>query len=381
MMFGSKDHLAKHASFFPPWAAGEARSKVLLAVWRWTYSTSGFIVTGGGLVFLLDRYVLGLMQWPAIAWKKELLLRIGSAFTGAAAFYFMRPGLVPLAEAAYRGIVVCLTVALLEHVVCLGRRITDRPRHVLLLRGLLLSLVIAFVPVLVGLHPLHTMPKRTPAAWGFAFEDVRFRTADGVQLATWVIPHPQPRGNVIFCHGHGRNRGHAAGHLQTLHDMGLNVLTFDFRGHGDSDGHTSTFGVREIEDLRAAVAYMTERFPEQPLVLVGISLGAAVALQALPHLPNVCGVWSEGAFAHLTSAVDQGIAPLPAPLRRPLIASAYVLGWLDTGVWRRRSTRLTACTTCACRSSSATAPATNWSPSRTARRCTRRTPAPRIAGG
>ena len=95
------------------------------------------------------------------------------------------------------------------------------------------TLLAPLVPVIVTLHPLHTVPKRTPASLGLAFEDVRFRAADGLELAGWVMPHERARGNVIFCHGHGRNRGHVAGHLQTLHDMGLNVLAFD--GANDPD--------------------------------------------------------------------------------------------------------------------------------------------------
>ena len=180
---------------------------------------------------------------------------------------------------------------------------------------------------------MHTVPKRTPAAFGLAFEDVNFRTADGLELAAWLVPHPQPRGNLVFCHGHGRNRGHIAGLLPTFHDLGLNVLAFDFRGHGDSEGDTSTFGQREVEDLVAAVAYLDRRFPGQPTVLVGTSLGAAVSLQALPYLPNIRGVWSEGAFARFHHVADHMFTRLPLWLREPLLDSYYLFCWLDCGFW------------------------------------------------
>jgi alpha-beta hydrolase superfamily lysophospholipase len=302
----------------------------LLLVYRWTHSVSGWLVTGGGLMLLIDRYALRAAPWPRFAWSRELALRAATFLAGGAAFYLMRPGLVSLSEAAYRGVMVSLTAALLEQALRLARHCgLDRLQAGVCACGVLVLLV----PVIAGLHPLHTVPKRTPAAWGFAYEDVRFRAADGVELAGWLVPHAQARGNVIFCHGHGRNRGHVAGHLQTLHDQGLNVLTFDFRGHGESDGHTSTFGRREVRDLEAAVAYLSERCPDQPLILIGISLGASVCLQALPNLPEVRGVWSEGAFAHLTSPVNQELSFLPDAVRQPLLASYYVLGWLDCGVW------------------------------------------------
>jgi alpha-beta hydrolase superfamily lysophospholipase len=177
------------------------------------------------------------------------------------------------------------------------------------------------------------VPKRTPAAFGLEFEDVRFAAADGVELGGWLVPHAQARGNVIFCHGHGRSRGHVAGLLETLHGLGLNVLAFDFRGHGDSEGHTSTFGHREVDDLLGAEAYLRRRFPGQPLFLVGVSLGAAVSLQALPRLPGVRGVWCEGCFARLNDAVEGQFAWLPAGLRGPLVSLYYRLAWLDCGFW------------------------------------------------
>jgi fermentation-respiration switch protein FrsA (DUF1100 family) len=296
---------------------------------RWSYSASGFLVTGIGLALLLDRYALRLLPWNPIAWKKEVCVRAGFFLGGAVAFYFLRPGIVPLREAAHRGLMVCLVAFLAERFPGL----TSPTRSGWCLRGVLVALIILLIPLVAALHPLHTVPKRTPAALGLAFEDVRFRTTDGVELGAWLIPHPRPRGNFIFWHRHGRNRGHVGALWTTFHELGLNVLAFDFRGHGDSDGHTSAFGHREVEDLIAAEAYLSTRCPGQPLLLAGVSLGAAVALQTVPKLPNVRGVWSEGSFACLGNAVEYKFSPMPDLLRCPLVDFYYWLGWLDCGLW------------------------------------------------
>jgi pimeloyl-ACP methyl ester carboxylesterase len=285
---------------------------------------SGFLLTGLGLVFLFDKYLLHLLHWPPLEWRREISTRGASFLAGAVTFYLLRPGIVPLQEAIYRGFMVCLAGLLLERV-----------WHILgwLGCGLLLVLLAVLVPWLAFLHPLHTMPKRTPVALGLAFEDVRFPSRDGARLAAWLIPHPSARGNVIYCHGHGRSCGQGAGLFTTLHTLGLNILAFDFRGHGASSGHTSTFGDHEVEDLLAAVHYLQARFPNQPLFLIGTSLGAAVILQALPQIPDVSGVWSEAAFSRLSHTVEHQFAWLPGPLRWPLVRGYYVLGWLDCGLW------------------------------------------------
>jgi len=305
---------------------------VLVAAYHWSHSTSGFLLTGMGLVVALDRYVWRLLLRSPIFWKKELCVRAGSFLCGTAAFYFMRPGVVPFGEAVFRGLIVCLVVLVLEQLAnwlmgCRSRWVRLR------IGGAFVVTFVVLIPVIAALHPLHTVPKRTPAAFGLTFEDVRFATAHGVELAGWLIPHPQARGNVVFCHGHGRNRGHVAGLLQTFHDLGLNVLAFDFRGHGASAGHTSTLGRREVADVVAAEAYLSRRCPNQPVVLVGVSLGAAVALQALPQLPNVSGVWSEGAFARLSNVVNNQFSPLPRPVRGVLLDFYYLFGWIDCGLW------------------------------------------------
>jgi alpha-beta hydrolase superfamily lysophospholipase len=89
-----------------------------------------------------------------------------------------------------------------------------------------------------------------------------------------------------------------------------------------------------VRDLAAAQAYLARRFPGQPLFLVGISLGAAVSLQALPRLGEVRGVWSERAYSQLEHAEVNEFRWLPGWVRNPLVEFYYRLGWLDCGFWR-----------------------------------------------
>ncbi len=304
---------------------------VVLLGWRWSHSVSGFLLNGPAVALLLDRYFLNLLPWShSVRWRRELTGFAATFVTGSAFFYVLRIGCVPWWEAIYRGTMVSVVFFLIETFI--GLFVADRPGWRLCLRLGAVGLLVLLIPVGAALHPLHIVPGRSPAAFGLTYVDIRFRTADGLTLAGWVVPHPEAQGNVIFCHGHGRNRGHGNALLPTLHGLKMNVLLFDFRGHGDSEGHTSTFGAREVGDLVAAAGYMRVRFPGKPLFLVGVSLGAAVSLQALPLLPEVRGVWSEGAFGRLDRVVEHEFACLPGWLRRPLVAAYRGLGWLDCGL-------------------------------------------------
>src|SRR5437868_15544536 len=71
---------------------------------------------------------------------------------------------------------------------------------------------------------------RTPASIPAPFEDVYFKTSDGVLLNGWFIPNTASSCVVLICHGNGGNISHRGDLCELLHDLGLNVFIFDYRG-------------------------------------------------------------------------------------------------------------------------------------------------------
>jgi len=63
-------------------------------------------------------------------------------------------------------------------------------------------------------------------------------------------------------------------------ELGHNVLLIDQRSHGRSQGHTITFGVQERKDVLDWIRYAGERFGKVPILLGGVSMGAATVLMA-----------------------------------------------------------------------------------------------------
>ncbi len=111
------------------------------------------------------------------------------------------------------------------------------------------------------------------------FEDAWLTAADGTRLHGLFLPHPNPRAIVLFCHGNAGNVVSRTPSLWILNQRhGLAVMTFDYRGFGRSEGTPSERGV--LQDARAARAWLSERTstPEQEIVLLGRSLGGAVAV-------------------------------------------------------------------------------------------------------
>ncbi len=117
-------------------------------------------------------------------------------------------------------------------------------------------------------------------------------------------PNAAPPATAIVCHPHPLYGGTmhnkvvyraAKGAIQA----GLPTLRFNFRGVGKSAGEHAN-GVGESEDVRAALDYVTGRFPARPVCLIGYSFGAAVGLSVGVSDPRVralvgigvpAGVW------------------------------------------------------------------------------------------
>lgn len=188
--------------------------------------------------------------------------------------------------------------------------------------GLLAILVVTWLAASwhteIGLvHPARASITPNPSHWGIPYENVTFTTSDGVRLRGWWVAGQQFRGTVVLLHGYRDSRADAfkiAGPF--LHRAGYNVLAFDFRAEGTSDGSAVTVGHEEPKDARAAVALAQRQAPGQPIVLMGFSLGAGVALEAAPDLP--------------VNAVieDSGWTTLDAVLRVSFEKFAHVPSWL-----------------------------------------------------
>ncbi len=165
----------------------------------------------------------------------------------------------------------------------------------------------------------------TPAELGLAYEDVRFTTDDGVTLSGWLVPaHRETRSAVILMHGFSWNRlGELAAFVPWLSQR-YHVLQFDFRGHGASGDADITLGTAERRDVAAAVRLLEGR-GLGPIALMGLSMGAAVAIMAAPDLP-VAAVVADAPYADLFNPIANRMRelhyPMPALGSRLIVAGA-----------------------------------------------------------
>jgi len=155
----------------------------------------------------------------------------------------------------------------------------------------------------------------TPTLYGLAFEEVDFTAADEVRLHGWYLPGSSDQPVVLFCHGNAGNISHRLDNLRLLHQLGLNVFIFDYRGYGRSEGRASEVGI--YADARGALDWLKSRgWPSEQMIYFGRSLGAAVAVQLALESPPA-GLILETPF---TSIAAMGRHHYPVLYR--------LLGWL-----------------------------------------------------
>lgn len=163
------------------------------------------------------------------------------------------------------------------------------------------------------------------------FESVSIVSHDGLTL-TGKYYHYRDGGPLeIFCHGY---KGNAirdfCGAWQVAKAEGLNVLLIDQRCHGSSQGHTITFGILEKQDVQGWIRWAGQRFGPVPIVLSGVSMGAATVLMAAgANLPEtVRGVVADCPFDAPSNIIKKVLGQdmnMPVKLVYPLIRMGGLL--------------------------------------------------------
>jgi alpha-beta hydrolase superfamily lysophospholipase len=147
------------------------------------------------------------------------------------------------------------------------------------------------------LHPTRRPMARQPDR---AFDAVEFQGA-GVKLKGWWFHGAGGRGTVVFLHGVADNRGSSVGIADHFLARGFDVVAYDSRAHGESEGEACTYGFYEKQDLRRVL----DRVAGKPIVVMGTSMGAAVALQAAAEDPRIAAVVAVSSFSDLRTAASE----------------------------------------------------------------------------
>ncbi|MCB1086243.1 MAG: alpha/beta fold hydrolase, partial [Verrucomicrobiae bacterium] len=223
------------------------------------------------------------------------------------------------------------------------------------------------VPTRRALEPRHLEALAHPAEFGFEIDEFTVVRPTGggeaplILKAALLSPSAQPgaaektrrmrdrlsqsghslpdwgtgRGTIVMLHGRSGIKEDAFPVAERFVAAGFRCLIYDARAHGQSGGRFSTFGAEEVDDLHAVIDTALACYGREtlgPLQGFGISLGAAVTLQALPEEPRLRSAVVVAPFAELPPIADRAVSNVISP-KMPRFLSDLVMA---LGGWRAR---------------------------------------------
>lgn len=175
---------------------------------------------------------------------------------------------------------------------------------ILWLLPILIALILALGLVLsfYFTHRSQLGEVHSPDEYGLQFEPIEFKATDGLILRGVWIPASGSNKAVVIMHGHGGSYDFDLYRAPSLHEAGFNVLLFDFRAHGRSEGNRMTFGYEERRDVLGVVEFLHPR-GIQHIGLLGFSYGGIVSMLFAAEYSGVEAVISDGGPARMRTAI------------------------------------------------------------------------------
>ncbi len=169
----------------------------------------------------------------------------------------------------------------------------------------------------------------TPFEFQADYEEVELVTADGVNFGAWHFRTAQPQ-TVIVSGGHKGQRQGALGIAVALWRKGFNVILYSYRGMPGSDRAPVTFGIKEVLELQAVIAFARKRIPNARVGLLGYSMGAVVSLLGAAGEPGVQALVLDSPFRDLRKLLIENVRRASKLPGTPFVWLAGVLFWLRT---------------------------------------------------
>src|SRR3989449_3897303 len=147
----------------------------------------------------------------------------------------------------------------------------------------------------------------TPFEFQADYEEVELVTADGINFGAWLFRQPGSPQTVIVSGGHKGQRQGSLGISAALWRKGFNVILYSYRGWPGSDRKPITFGIKEVLELEAVIAFARKRIPKARIGLLGYSMGAVVSLLGAAGEPGVEALVLDSPFSDLRTLLIENV--------------------------------------------------------------------------
>lgn len=168
--------------------------------------------------------------------------------------------------------------------------------------------------------------------YGISAQEKFVRSSDGLQIAIYEVKAVDPKAVILTLSGIEKPSGTAfMGHAAMFQSQGYSTIMIEMRSHGRSDGSQICLGYKEPLDVGAALQYISEQpdYAGLPVVLMGLSMGGATAINSMALYPEIDALISLSAFSSCQDCfgeiLEQAIPRFAAKILNPFLRVALFL--------------------------------------------------------
>ncbi|MFT6901529.1 MAG: dipeptidyl aminopeptidase/acylaminoacyl peptidase [Colwellia sp.] len=167
-----------------------------------------------------------------------------------------------------------------------------------------------------------------PSEQGITFENIVFKTSDGLTLPAWYMPsrNKNAKKAILLVHGRTANRTEGMRYAKVIIAAGYHVLAIDLRHPRQDPTIISTMGYHEKKDVIAALDYLTVERNIDSIGVMGFSMGAATSMIVMAKDPRIkAGVFSGGYANSMDVLAEQAkvLYGLPRYPLMPMVANFF----------------------------------------------------------
>jgi pimeloyl-ACP methyl ester carboxylesterase len=199
--------------------------------------------------------------------------------------------------------------------------------------------------VYVGTHPPSVPLPGDPATVGLFYDSVTIASSDGKRIEGWLVQPLDARRvlvekesalkakypAVVLVHDYAASKQQMLPLMAPLREAGFVVLAISLRGCGTSDAAAQTFGLRERDDVRAAVRLLeNQTFVDKArIAVVGSGTGANAALLAAADDQAIRAVVLDAPITDADTAIHRYVVPEHPYLKflTPLCRWSIEMSW------------------------------------------------------
>ena len=163
-----------------------------------------------------------------------------------------------------------------------------------------------------------------PDAYGLHAEHVTVTTSDKETISCVDMPVENPRAVIICIHGLYGSAESFYGHAKMFHKQQIATIVFDVRANGQSSGDQICLGYKEYLDTNAVVDYAKKKYHDIPIIVFGVSMGAATAINSIGQNTDIDALISCSSYASWESNFRYEMKR-----RLPWVIYAISYPWMD----------------------------------------------------